>query len=167
MKGLIRSTGRSVGTRSKIRKLVIPVRNAQLAVVDGAPGFGFLVVSGMDQGNILFLGAVSYLQFVTASANIIDAFTGTMSIGTAGTIDSDIGDTGEVNIIASTAIGAATLKVSPIIRGTNVTSALIDNTDGDNNLNLNLLVADASISGTATFTVNGVVNLAYIVLGDD
>lgn len=167
-KGLLRSMARAAGVRSQtVRKLTIPVRNAQLSVVDGAPGYGFTLPTGMDRGNILFLGAVSYLQFSTSSANIIAAFTGTMSIGTVGTVDSDVADTGEANIIASTTVSAATAKVSPVVRGTNVTSALIDNTDGDKNLNINLLIDDASISGTATFSVNGVINLAYIVLGDD
>jgi hypothetical protein len=149
---------------------VIPVRAKALNVVDGAPGFGFAPVGGFPQGNILFLGAVAYLRFTTASANIIAAFDGDFSIGTTGTVDNDVADAGEANIIPSTPLNPATAKVSPYVRGVSsaaLNGVILDNTDGSLLLNLNLLIDDTSISGAAAFTVDGVVRLAYIVMGDD
>ena len=76
----------------------------------------------------------------------------------------------EVDLIQSTALGAATAKVSPVARGTHavaITGTVLDNTDGSLELNLNLLIDDANISGAADFTATGVVELSYIILGDD
>ena len=46
---------------------------------------------------------------------------------------------------------------------------IFDNTDGSLELNLNLLIDEPAITNdtTAAFSVNGVVHLAYVVLGDD
>lgn len=170
MKGLPRSLARGTPAVAAIQKLSIPVRNLALNVVDGAPGYGTAVVAGLPQGNLLYLGAVAYLQFSTSDADITATFDGDYSIGTVPTADSDLADAGEADIIPSTALGAATAKVSPVVRGASTDAlggGIIDNTDGSLELNLNLLIDDAAISGAAAFTVNGVVHIAYIVLGDD
>lgn len=149
---------------------VVPVRAKQLNVADGAPGFGTVPVAGLPQGNILFLGAVAYLRFTTADADVIAAFDGDFSLGTAPTADNDLADAGEADIIPSTPMGAATAKVSPYIRAVSsaaLNGVIFDNTDGSLEVNLNVLIDDASISGAAPFTVDGVIRLAYIVMGDD
>lgn len=148
---------------------VIPVRGKTINVADGAPGFGTLVLSGLPQGNILFLGAVAYLQFKTADADVIAAFDGDFSLGTAPTADNALSGA-EVDLIPSTPLGAATAKKSPYVRGVSATAncgTILDNTDGSLEVNLNLLIDDASISGAAPFTVDGVVRLAILVMGDD
>lgn len=148
-------------------KEVVPVRAKTINVADGAPGFGTMVITGLPQGNILFLGAVSYLRFTTADADVIAAFDGDYSLGTSPTADNALAGT-EVNLVPSTPLGAATAKVSPYVRGVSTANGVIlDNTDGSLEVNLNLLIDDASISGAAAFTVDGVVRLAYIVMGDD
>jgi hypothetical protein len=150
-----------------IVKHTIDVVARTLPVVDGAPGRGTLVLGDLPEGNVLLLGAVAYLRFTTADADITATFDGDFSVGTVPTADSDLSDSGEADIIASTALGAATDKVSPLVRATNATQAIIDNTDGSLEVNLNLLIDDTAISGAADFTVDGVVMLSYVVLGDD
>lgn len=148
---------------------VIPVRNKTINVADGAPGFGTMVVAGLPQGNILFLGAVAYLQFSTADTDVIATFDGDFSLGTAPTADNALAGA-EADLVPSTPLGAATSKKSPYVRGVSATASsgtVFDNTDGSLEVNLNLLVDDASISGAAPFTVDGVVRLAILVMGDD
>lgn len=170
MKGLPRSLARGPQTAQGVHKAAIPVRDLAVAVADGVPGFGTAVIAGLPQGNLLFLGAVAYLQFTTADADVTATFDGDYSIGTVPTANGDLAGAGEADIVPSTALGAATAKVSPVVRGASTDAlggGVIDNTNGSLELNLNLLIDDAAISGAAGFTVSGVVNIAYIVLGDD
>jgi hypothetical protein len=168
-KGLPRSTARARPALAQVVTKRIPLKDFQVAVAGTTGvGFGTAPISGLPQGNILLLGAVAYARFSkNGDADVQDAFDGDFSIGTVPTADVDVSDTGEADIIASTALGAATAGLSPALRATNATQAIIDNTDGDLELNLNLLIDDANISGSATFLVNGSLNIAYIVLGDD
>lgn len=169
MKGLPRSRSRGSQQLSPIVKLNIPLRNLAVAVAGTTGvGFGTAVIRGLPQGNILLLGAVAYAQISkNGDADVQDAFDGDFSIGTVPTADVDVSDTGEADIIASTALGAATAGLSPALRATNAAQAIIDNTDSSLELNFNLLIDDANISGDASFLVNGSLNIAYIVLGDD
>lgn len=154
-----------------VRRVSYPVRNLTISTTAGvaAVGFGTAVLGDFPEGNILFLGAISYLQFLTADADIIATWSGNYSVGTVATVDNDVADTGEADVIASAAIGAATAKLSPVTRGEKSTVAMFDNTDGSLELNLNLLIADASFTDgqSADFTANGYVQLCYIVMGDD
>ena len=168
-KGLPYSLSRGAFSSQQISKLTIPV-DTTIAVADGAPGFGTKVLSGLPQGNLLFLGAVSYLQFSTSDADVTATFDGDYAIGTVPTANNSLADAGDADIIPSTALGAATAKVSPVVRGASTDAlggGIIDNTDGSLEVNLNLLIDDAAISGAADFTVKGVVHIAVIVLGDD
>jgi hypothetical protein len=167
MKGYVRGLSRSAQSASGSGgKKTIPL-SGTISVADGAPGFGTKVIGDFPAGNIFFAAAVLYLQLTTADADVIAAFDGDVAIGTAPTADSDFGDAGEANIIASTALGAATAKVSPMVRAVNITPLMLDNTDGSLELNLNLLIDDASISGAANFTYEGALYIDYSVMGDD
>jgi len=65
-------------------------------------------------------------------------------------------------------LGAATARVSPVVRATGVTAAIFDNTDGSLEINLNLIIDDATISADdVEFTASGVLEIVYCVLGDD
>ena len=166
-KGFKRIFQRNAGVKSY--DVVLPVRNVTLAVTNGAPGYGTVVVGGLPQGNILFMGAVAYLQFTTADADVTATFDGDYSLGTGPTADGSLSGS-EVDIIPSTALGAATAKVSPNVRGVSAVATsgtIFDNTDGTLEVNLNLLIDDAAISGNADFTVEGAVYLSYKVMGDD
>ena len=168
MKGLKRTLKNQLG--DIVQNVTIPVTNLQVSVADGAPGFGTAVIAGLPEGNILFLGAVTYLQFNTDDADVTATFDGDFSIGTVPTVDNDVADANEADIIPSTAMGAATAKLSPVIRGVSTDALgglIIDNTANTLELNLNVLIDDAAISGAAVFTVNGTVSLAYLVMGDD
>lgn len=170
MKGLQRSLSRGSPARQDVVKQVVKVNKLAIQV-DGATGVGFgsAVIGGLPEGNILFLGAVAYMQFTkAASATGIEAtFDGDYGIGTTPASDATITGT-DVDIIASTALGAATAGVSPRARGTNATQAIFDNTDGSLELNLNLLIDDANISADdQDLTVSGELYIVYSVLGDD
>lgn len=168
MKGLPRSLSRSAAGSGSSGKTV-PIKDLAIRTT-GATGVGFgtAVIRGLPEGNILLLGAVAYLQFTKLDAGTIATFDGDYSIGTVPTADVDVSDPGEADIIPSTALGAATAGVSPMVRGSNATQVILDNTDGSLEVNLNLLIDDASVSADdQDFTVSGVLSLAYIVLGDD
>jgi hypothetical protein len=172
MKGLPRSRARGAPALAPITKQRILVKDLAISVA-GATGVGFgsAVAGGLPQGNLLFLGAIAYLRFseiAGGDADVTDTFTGNFSVGTTATADATL-DSTDANLVASSAISAATAGVSPITRGASAADAseVLDNTDGSLEANLNLLIADATISGTGSMLANGYIELAYIVLGDD
>lgn len=172
-KGLPHSVSRGNPQVQETIKQNFKLKNLALQV-DGATGVGFgtAVIGDFPQGNILFLGAMSYLQFTATSASgITTTYDGDYSVGTVATADTDVSDSGEADIIASTALGAATAKVSPVVRGVGgsaLVGVIFDNTDGSLELNLNLLIDDADISADdIDFTVTGNVMTLYSVLMDD
>lgn len=170
MKGLPRSLSRGSAQAQEIIKHTLKV-NAVAIQVDGVTGVGFgsCVIGDLPEGNFLLIGAVSYLQFTkAASASGIQAtFDGDYSIGSAPTADVTLSGA-EVDIIPSTALGAATSGVSPKARGANATQVILDNTDGSLELNVNLLIDDANISANdQDLTVSGELYLLYSMLGDD
>ena len=169
MKGLPRSLARSVAGSGGASGKTVPIKDLAIRTSGAAGvGFGTAVIRGLPEGNILLLGAVAYLQFTKLDAGTIATFDGDYSIGTVATVDNDVADAGEADIIPSTALGAATAGVSALVRGANATQVILDNTDGSLEVNLNLLIDDASVSADdQDFTVSGVLSLAYIVLGDD
>lgn len=170
MKGFVRALTRGKPQNAPVVRQRVKLRNKPIQV-NGLTGVGWgtTVVGDLPDGNILFLGATAYLQFTKAAAasGIQAAFDGDYSIGSAPTADAALAGA-EVDIVPSSALGAATAGVSPVARGANATQVMLDNTDGSLELNLNLLIDDANISADAQdLTVSGVIDLAYIVLGDD
>ncbi len=167
MKGLLRSLSRNPAQQA-VRKQLVRVTNKPISIAGTTGvGFGTVEIGDVPAGNILLLGAMSYLQFTTADGDVQATFDGDYSVGTAPTADAALAGA-EVDIIPSTSFGGpATAGVSPVARGANATQVMLDNTDGSLELNLNVLIDDANISGTGDFTVNGFVLLAYIVMADD
>lgn len=171
MKGLVRSRSRGKQGIAALSRMIIPFRSFPITVTDpgAAVAWNTAVFGDFPEGNILFLGAIAYLQYSSSAAGVIATFDGDFSIGTAPTADASL-TAGEVDIIPSTALGAATAKVSPMVRATHavaVTGTVYDNTDGSLELNLNTLIDDASISATSAFTINGFFQMLYSVVGDD
>lgn len=169
-KGLPRSLARGGAKEPTFKKFY---KATSLAiVVDGASGVGYgsAVLGGLPQGNIVLLGAVSYMKFTTADTGVTTTFTGNYGIGSTPADDATITGT-DVNVVASTALLAATSRVSPRTRGVTaagLAGAVLDNTDGSLELNLNLLIADATISADdVAFTADGELQLLFAVLGDD
>jgi hypothetical protein len=145
--------------------------NQTLNVTGGAStaaGFGSTTLGGLPEGNILLLGALAYVRFNSADADVIAAWDGDFSVGTTATADATLSGT-DANIIAITSTGAATAKLSPQLRASNVTAAVIDNTDKTAVVTLNLITDDNSVTDSlvGTFTVAGYVEIVYAVLGDD
>jgi hypothetical protein len=171
-KGLPRSLANAkAGTEQTPRRVRYTAKNLALTITGGAStavGAGTVVLGGLPQGNILLLGGVGYLQFSSAAAAVATDWEGDFAIGTTADANSTLA-AGDVDIIASTEIGAATSKVSPLIRCTRTTAAVIDNTANDLELNLNVLTDDNDVTDVtaAAFLVNGYLDLVYIVLGDD
>lgn len=167
MKGLFRSLKASPATQA-IVKQTFKLR-ALSCTVTGATGVGYgsAVLGDFPAGNILLLGAVGYFTVTKTTANITATFDGDVAVGTTATADATLSGT-DVNVLPSTALGAATAGVSPTVRATNATAAVLDNTDGSLELNLQVLVDDADIDAAAqNVTVTGEVYLSYVVLGDD
>lgn len=168
MKGLIRSLSRGPKAQAPIVRQAF-VLNDLAITVDGATGVGFgtVVAGDFPEGNILFLGGISYLQFYSADVGVTTTWTGNYGVGSTATADATLSTT-DVDLIASGAISAATAGLSPVTRSSNATVVMLDNTDGSLELNLNFIVADATISADdVPFVVDGYIELVYIVLGDD
>lgn len=170
-KGLPRSLSRASASREAVTKMQIPVDDIiNVAAASTAVGFGTGVLSGLPEGQLKMLGAAAKLVFSGpgASDDLTDTWAGDFSLGTTGTADVTLDGT-DVNIIASTAIPAATAEVSPEVNAINGTSAVFDNTANDLEVNLNLLIDAANIADDTNvdITVQGVVEITFITLLDD
>lgn len=169
-KGLLRSLSRGPQSLQKVvtERLML---NEELTFTGstGAAVEATAPIAGLPEGNILLLGAVANLTFTgPTSADLADDFQGDYGLGTTPANDNTITGT-DVDIIGSTAIAAASSEVSANNRGTNATQAIINNTAGAGEVNLNVLLdADEVANGQdVVVTVTGPVDIAYIVLGDD
>ena len=169
-KGFPYSMSRAGGADVPVKKTTLALRALAVSVtsVSTGVGWGTVVFGDFPQGNILILGTVVNLQFTATGTNATTTWDGDFSIGTTPTADATLSST-DANIIASTALGAATARVSPVVRGALGTAFMVDNTDGSLELNLNVLIDAANITDDTTVpvTVTGEVYIAYIVLGDD
>jgi hypothetical protein len=169
MKGMPRALSRAKSNGLPVTSVeTVALVNLAISVADGAPGFGNVAIANLPKGDLVLLGAMAELQFTSASGTIINAWTGTYSVGTVGTANNQVTDPGEATIIQATTISAATLKVSPETRGVHAianSGLSVNNQAGTTQLFLNLLVDDASISGAAAFTVTGKVRFAFANLG--
>lgn len=177
VKGLRRSLSRGnpgggpTGASPLARKTY--VADSLAMSVDGASGVGWgtAVIGDLPEGNILIHGVTSYLAFTgPTSGSLVDTWEGDYGVGSTPADDGTI-TAGDVNMIPSTALAAATAEASPRTRGAStdaLNGVILDNTDGSLEVNVNLLVDDAHISADGlAFTVDGEVTLAYTVLGDD
>lgn len=172
-KGLQRSLDRGAPSNQEIVRQVIKVKDKSLTTGNGAVSDGWATVDlgGLPEGNILFLGAIAYMTFTgPTSGDLIDAWTGVYGVGTSPSVDETALAGLFRNIVDDVVLSAATAEVSPRTRGPSLAadmSLILDNTDADLELNLNLFIDNASISGDVTLTVSGEIQLAYIVMLDD
>ncbi len=176
-KGLPRSLAHANKSIAPITKDVIKVVAKDVTLtedVGGQPAWATLIVGDFPEGNILFLGAVGYFQFAGsgADADLGDTWQGDFGVGTTpSTDDTDPLATTFEDILPTTALAAATVEVSPKTRSASINgdSGLVyDNTDGSLELNLNILVDAADITGDdSVLTVDGELYISYVVLGND
>lgn len=170
-KGLPYSSKRGKAETQEIIKQRIAFTGKSISVAGtSGVGWGTVVIGDLPEGNVLFLGAIAYVTFTgPTSASLGDTWNGDWAIGTAPTGDATLNGS-EVNLIPSTPTVVAVSEVSTGNRGistTTETGAILDNTDGSLEFNLNLLVDDADISGTVAITAAGFLEIAYIMMGDD
>lgn len=172
MKGLPRSLAHAKpGNELVPRRVTYPVRDLAITVTGGAStavGAGTAVLGGLPEGQVLILGAFCSLQFSSDSDEVAADWQGNFAIGSTADDNSTLDGT-DVNVIGSTAIGAATAKLSPVVAAVKGGVVLLDNTADDLELNLNMTTADDDVTDSeeAVFTANGYVDVVYIVLGDD
>jgi hypothetical protein len=167
-KGLVRSLSRGPKAQAPIVRQTFTLKDVAIEV-DGATGVGFgtVVVGDFPEGNVLFQGCVAYLQFFSADAGVTTTYDGDYALGTTATTDATVTGT-DADLTALAALGAATAKLSPVARAAGSTQAMFDNTDGSLEINLNLIIDDASISADdVEMTVSGDIHIVYMVLGDD
>lgn len=173
-KGLAISHTRGNPQHAPILKMVLGL-NAFAVTVDGATGVGWgtAVMSGLPEGNFMLLGAVANVQFSGsgADAGLGDTWAGDFGVGTTPATDGTI-TAGDVDIVPSTALAAATAEVSPRTRGVQADGAfcgvIFDNTASTLEVNLNLLIDDVDISADGVaITADGYVIISYVMLGDD
>lgn len=171
-KGLPRSLSRGRALKKPIINQTIRVNTLVTATAAATGvGFGNVALAAFPEGNVLFLGAVANLRFSALGANAtnaIAAFNGDYAIGSTADADGTLSGT-EVNLVASTALGPAVARVTPFARGTGATQVVLDNTARTLNMNLNVLVdaADITDATAVTLTVEGTLDIAYVMLGDD
>lgn len=165
MKGLGRSkrmkNGPIINYDYRIRNLSVPITDP-----GAAAGYGSVAIMKFPLGNFILLGAVAYIQLSSVSAGIVDAFEGDFGIGRA-TNANGILDVNEVEIIASTPIGPAINKVTPLTRGVMAQAShgkAINNTANDVNIRLNVAIDDTSLTARSTLIANGNLYLCYCVI---
>ena len=173
-KGLPKSLSRGPALKKPIINQTIRV-NTTVNVVAAAAGVGFgsAVLAAFPEGNVLYLGAVASLRFSALganAANAIAAFNGDYGVGTTVDADGNLASPAtDANLVTSTALGPAVARVTPFARGTGAVQAIFDNTAKTVNMNLNVLLdaADITDATTVTLTVEGTLDIAYLMLGDD
>ncbi len=176
-KGLPRSHAASNKSLAPIVRDTIVVKAKTVVLTEdagGQPAWATLIVGDFPEGNVLFLGAASYFTFSGsgADADLGDTWAGDYGVGTTPSIDdTDPLATTFEDIIATVAIAAATAEVSPRTRGVSTdgeAGVMYDNTDGSLELNLNILVDAADITGDdSVLTIDGELYIVYVVLGND
>lgn len=171
-KGLPYSHSRGNPLTKDLNRMRISLDGAVITVTStgAAIGFGTLVLADFIEGNIVVLGAVANIQFSGngTDANLVDAWSGDFGVGTTPADDATI-TAGDVDLIPSTPLAAATSEVSPLTKGFLTTSLAFDGTDGTEEVNLNVLIDAVDIvdDQSVILTLSGYVELAYILLGDD
>jgi hypothetical protein len=170
MKGLPRS-------RSRGRPEVNPIQKLRIAIDETMQFTGItttvvrqeVVIGDFPEGNILLLGATGYVGLTgPTSADLSDTFAGDFSVGSAPNADTSLSGS-EVDILPATALGPATAEAIALTRAANATAVMLDNTDGSLEVNLNVLIDADNITNAVAvdIAVQGFVDIAYIVLGDD
>ncbi len=169
-KGLQRSLSRAPRGKRDIVKEFIDM-TGDLITITGATGIGWgsVALGSFPEGFILLLGAqVTDLVLTGNGTDHTATFDGDVGFGTTPADDGTI-TAADVNVIASTALGAATANVSPNLDIGNAVQAIIDNSADDQDLYANLLIDDAAVSGDGgIFTVTtGGLWVVYTMIGDD
>lgn len=170
-KGLQRAIrrGPDEGAPAYSRRITVVNKTIDVTATADAEGLGTLVIGDFPQGNILWLGGVARFKIDGPgdSDDLSNTWEGDYAVGTAVSTGGSAG----AELIASTALAAADDEAGVYTRGvsTSLGATVYDNTDGSLEINLNVIVdaADITDDATVTLTVNGTLDYAFLVLGDD
>ena len=171
-KGLPRSLSRGSTSRQAVTKLTLPLTGVQVTVssTGAAIGFGTVVIGGLPEAHIKLMAVACQLQLAGngADANLSDTWDGDFAVGTTPVDDATI-TAGDADLIASTALGAATAEVSPLHVVPNGVDAVFDNTAGGLEVNLNVLIDAADIVDDESVILDafGVVEITLITMLDE
>lgn len=174
-KGLQRSLSRGPLQGRGLIKERIQLNSTDLiynvqAIASGSGGGGANIFT-LPEGNVFIVGAACSLNFRGngSEANLVDTWSGDFSIGTAQAAAGELLTGARGDIIASTALAAATAEVSPTTRGAGGGIGIIDNTAADQALFLNTLIdaSDQVDNTTVAIEARGFIDIAYFLLGDD
>lgn len=169
-KGLPRSLSRGNAQVQAVRKLSVAVD--EVLTFTGATGvavFATTVLQGLPEGNILLLGGVANITLTgPGSADLADDFQGDYSVGTTPANDATLVGS-DIDLIGVTTIVPAAAELAANNRGTNSTSAILNNTAGQQEVNLNILLDADEITNLVSvdIAVTGTVDILYSMLGDD
>lgn len=172
MKGLPRSLSRGRTHQEAITKIRLPIDHDITSTATGiAIGFGSVVLGGLPEGHLKIIGAGIKVQFsgpVGGSADLVDTFDGDFGVGSTPADDATI-TAGDVDLIPSTALGAATAEVSPLLTVADGVDLVLDNTAADLEINLNLLIdaADQADTTSVVMRATGYVEITLITMLDD
>ena len=173
MKGLDRSLGRGPHPiKQHVTRHTIKVRDLDIVIsaTGAAVGFGTVVAGDFPEGNILLIGVLGYLKFdgSGADANLTADWEGDFSLGTTATVDVTL-DSTDVDLLPKTDLAAATAEIGVRTRAANAVQSFLDNTDGSLEININALIdaADITDDESVTLTINGEIELVYMVILDD
>lgn len=153
-----------------IRTHKILLKDLVVAITDtgGASGaYGSQKIFDFPEGNILILGAQARLTDVDAGAGgITDTATVKFSIGSAAETTNDTLDSTQANLIASTNVALTGGTSTATVGAVNTGVLFLDGTTTPADLYLNLGIADAGITANDDVTIDGEIEITYIVLGD-
>lgn len=169
-KGLPRSMSRGSALRQAVKKISLKIdHQVSVTAAGAAVGFGTVIVGGLPQSYLKIMSVATQIQFRgPTTANLDDNWDGDFSFGSAPTADVTLAGA-EVDLISSTAIGAATAELSPVVTVADGVDLVIDNTDGSLEINLNLLVDAANIvdGSTVIIRARGVIEVVLVTMLDD
>ena len=170
-KGLPRSLSRGKAQTQAVTKIQLPINHTVTVSATGAAiGFGSVVVGGLPEGYLKILSAAIQVQFSGsgADANLVDTFDGDFGVGSTPASDATI-TAGDVDFISSTALGAATAEVSPLLTVADGVDLVLDNTAADLELNLNVLIDAANITDDTSvdLTATGILEVVLVTMLDD
>lgn len=146
---------------------------------DAAVNFAAVPILALPRADLIVVGGHLHLDALkngAASAQIIDAFVLSYSLGTVATVNNSLADATDFNLKTAATLAAATGGVAPHSQGVlngaavmamNPANAYLDNNAGSLAVFLNMTLPDASIGVgvNRTLRVKGTLRLITIGLG--
>lgn len=147
----------------------ITLSSVELSISDeaGVGQYGSIKLLDLAEGLWMWSGGLTDLS-ATAVSPIIDAWEGDVGLGTTAVSDGNALATTEQNLIPTTAIPAASSKVTTAdaVSTSTESSAVFDGTSTASDIYLNLRVDDNAAHTASTITLTGTVYLTFTWLGD-